>query len=125
MDDPCSCSGPGYCASRGREVSKIGYRICRRGDARSVEAYFRERRDEMTTASKGSASTSCAYLGLALLDGTGNQAVRACQTCRGNVRLKVFVCGHPGHAGDPTTTLKACVTCRDFSPHPATSRTRS
>lgn len=37
---------------------------------------------------------------------------RQCQSCNGNVRLKVFSCSHPLHR---ETTLPECATCRDFT----------
>lgn len=36
--------------------------------------------------------------------------LRACPTCRGIVRLKVFHCHHPAH---PSTTLPECLRCPD------------
>jgi hypothetical protein len=59
-------------------------------------------------------SEDCAYLGEAIKDADGRQAERNCPTCQGNVRVKVFACRHPGHAGDPTTTIKDCRTCGDY-----------
>ena len=47
----------------------------------------------------------CVHLGAQI-------GTRACATCNsGNVRLKVFACGHPLHR---ETTLPECATCRDF-----------
>jgi hypothetical protein len=49
---------------------------------------------------------SCIYLGEKLGD-------RLCDTCRGNVRLKVFKCAHPFH---PDTTIRNCQSCNDYEP---------
>jgi len=38
---------------------------------------------------------------------------RACLTCRGSVRLKVYGCGHPLHV---ETTLGECAACADYEP---------
>jgi hypothetical protein len=38
---------------------------------------------------------------------------RTCPTCRGNVRLKVFACGHSQHVD---TTLVGCGQCPDYRP---------
>jgi hypothetical protein len=51
----------------------------------------------------------CAHLG----EQTGE---RECPSCRGSVRLKVFACGHPGHA---ETTLRECADCTDYRPAPS------
>lgn len=48
----------------------------------------------------------CQYLGELL-------ETRECKSCRGNVRVKVFRCGHPEHA---ETTVKECRDCPDYEP---------
>lgn len=46
----------------------------------------------------------CMYLGRQV-------GLRECPTCRGQVQLKVFDCGHPQH---DTTTLPDCSSCFDY-----------
>lgn len=54
----------------------------------------------------------CAFLGPAVMGADGKAETVECPTCSGNVRLKVFGCGHPGHDG--TTTEKGCRACSDW-----------
>lgn len=49
-------------------------------------------------------SGSCANLGVLIEE-------RPCTTCRGNVRLKVYVCAHPKHK---ETTISNCELCSDY-----------
>jgi hypothetical protein len=43
----------------------------------------------------------------------GEQAgQRLCKTCRGQVRLKVFICNHAAHA---STVIRECMACPDYS----------
>ncbi len=50
----------------------------------------------------------CRYLGVQ----TGE---RECLTCRGNVRMKAFVCHHPQHS---VTTIRECQRCPDYETGP-------
>jgi len=125
----CQCDGPGYCVTRGVEVSRLGHQICRSGNQRSIGRYFApsvkspssstplpvvpQRRYGATGAR--AADTPCAYLGDLLSDASGRQVLTDCRTCKGTVKLKVRACHHPGHAGKPTTTEKDCGKCRDYS----------
>jgi hypothetical protein len=114
----CECHSAGYCISRGREVSKLGHRICKSGDPRSVLAYFGDGENSRTVkgvAAGGSKFGTCAYLGGPINDSSGRQLVQNCPTCKGTVKLKVFGCEHPGHVADPTTTSKVCERCRDYA----------
>lgn len=61
------------------------------------------------------ARTSCVYFGAPALDADGDQKLTPCLTCPGEVRLKVFQCGHPGHSADPTTTIPRCESCADHA----------
>jgi hypothetical protein len=57
----------------------------------------------------------CAHLGGPVLWGDGQQALRECESCSGKTREKLFVCNHPRHAADPTTTIhNGCGRCRDW-----------
>src|SRR5271166_753685 len=115
MDDIsyCECNGPGYCVKRGREVTAMGWNICRAGNQRHIDMYFNSSPVDNYPRSKAK-NRPCSYLGEAVLM-NGKQALRDCLTCRGNVQLKVFSCLHPGHALDPTTTYKACERCPDYT----------
>lgn len=111
----CQCEGPGYCPRWGREVSQTGHRICRRGNERSIAAYFGtgEKRDERRPV-PFDPSHPCAYLGGPVMEGD-RQVTRSCQTCRGRKSVKVYACNHPAHAANPTTTERDCKSCRDWS----------
>lgn len=37
--------------------------------------------------------------------------LRSCTSCRGNIQIKVFSCGHPDHE---STTVKDCLRCPDY-----------
>lgn len=37
--------------------------------------------------------------------------LRNCSSCRGNIQIKVFDCGHPSHE---STTIKECLHCTDY-----------
>lgn len=110
----CDCPGPGHCPRWGKVVSRTGWKVCRGGDPRSVEAYFGV---EAGTRTVNVARTpgQCAYLGPLLLDEHGRPRTKLCPSCRGTVRLKLRACDHPTHAADPTTTEKECKRCRDFA----------
>lgn len=127
---PCECTQPGFCPVRNQTVTRLGLRICQAGDERSQAAYFTGKpatalrtvgagaRAGIATAPATARSTresACVYLGAAMLGPDGTPLMRDCPSCRGTVRLKVKACAHPGHAGDPTTTDKACRTCRDYA----------
>jgi len=52
----------------------------------------------------------CRHLG-------ANIGERECKRCRGNVRLKLFACGHPLHQ---ETTIQECRHCSDYRPSDST-----
>lgn len=116
---PCTCPAPGYCPARGREVSSMGFRVCRGGNEAAIERYFRGGTTAARPARREVAPTSgpinCVYLGGPVRGADGGTATKLCPTCRGNVRLKLYECHHPGHAASPVTTDKDCRACRDYS----------
>jgi hypothetical protein len=122
----CTCDRPGWCEPRGRVVTGVGHRICRRGDPASVAAYFgggpaerppRPARAPLPVVEATARRGPCVHLGAPVVGADGRQATRACGPCGGKVRLKVYECRHPGHAADPTTVLgerDGCSVCRDY-----------
>ncbi len=44
---------------------------------------------------------------------------RSCETCRGNVQIKVFSCSHPAHS---ETTWEECLRCSDHQEAAAPER---
>jgi hypothetical protein len=122
MND-CQCLAPGWCERHQRNVTRMGHRICRGGDARSVASYFKPEPDRAPEprrapghAQLGPRAVPCVHLGGPVMGPDGKQLLRNCPTCRGNVREKVSECHHPGHAADPTTTHRGCERCRDYEP---------
>lgn len=53
----------------------------------------------------GKARQPCAFLGAQI-------GLQECETCGGNVRLKLFACSHPAH---DETTFQQCEACPDYA----------
>jgi hypothetical protein len=65
-------------------------------------------------AAPAPARSTCRHLGDPIEGEGGEQATRRCGTCRGEVRLKLWACLHPGHEGRPETTARECSRCPDY-----------
>lgn len=112
---PCECPGPGQCPRHNQRVTATGWRVCRAGDPRSIENYFKGPKEAVGAPDPPVRNgLGCAWLGAAMVGEDGRQATRRCGGCRGAVYLKLWRCGHPGHAADPTTTEKQCRACGDY-----------
>jgi hypothetical protein len=112
---PCTCATPEEAVAKGCRragLPMVGrlYDLCAcRGDVhpRMSEAY-RRLWDGMPQLDTPNRSKPCFYKG----EATGE--LRQCGSCQGNVREKIFQCKHPGHALNPTTTVRACEQCADW-----------
>lgn len=94
------CAHPQVFATR----SIVSYEFCRACELRRLPAPDAPR--ALPARLIDHRPGSCRYLG-------GEIGQRRCNTCLGDVRIKVFSCHHPQHA---ETTLSDCQVCNDFMP---------
>jgi hypothetical protein len=91
--------------------------------ATEIPAGKRDRIDPASAPARRPADAPpCIYLGLPLPGEDGEQATRRCGTCRGEVRLKLWACLHPGHDEHPETTARDCTRCPDYEAGPSDDR---
>ena len=111
--DPCDCGLGAACFARRVDDP----RLCRPEYRRHVLLLSRPGRVVAAVVAPPVAPRPppCVHLGEPLREPDGTRATRACPTCAGLVRLKLWACGHPGHAADPTTTEPGCRACPDYA----------
>ena len=105
---PCECAKPGWCERHRCEKSRHNFELCRRRKD-WFEAFESKQTVIQQISRTNIRKADCIHRKNVISE-------RECQTCSGNVRIKVFSCElhNSCTVRKPIEDLPCCITCEDY-----------